>query len=223
MRRLFHYIYTGLQDSTEPARGANKRNLSISNLCKVIDQKQESAASSTSVHVPIEKSKREQANAKQEAGADAALKADDLMKVQATIESSEVPTYGGQDQQATSFYRLDDKSHHKASRFDQQQNLKAVTLGRSLKSNSIIQLENEITRNKRQSKRQSRRQGASPNEKAISDACSIIVEHQRDSEPRKTADDGNQSSAAANKVEQLKKRIERLSRQAKKTINDKKQ
>ena len=37
MRRLFHYIYTGLRDPAEPGKGAHRRSMSISNLCKVID------------------------------------------------------------------------------------------------------------------------------------------------------------------------------------------
>jgi hypothetical protein len=53
IKQLFHFIFTGLQDPTEPKRGAEKRSLSIHDLCKVIDHKKEAIAVAPPTRVAI--------------------------------------------------------------------------------------------------------------------------------------------------------------------------
>jgi len=129
MRRLFHFIYTGLKNANEPEKGANKRNLSISNLCKIIDSKVQAVQTPKSA---VRDNYRT---------TDAALKPDDLKKAKATIESSEAPTHGGRDEPTSPYNSMPRQSYRKASRFDQQESNPKLqmTLGcSSLQTNSII-------------------------------------------------------------------------------------
>lgn len=86
-KRLFNFIYTGLTDPEEPIEGASRRYLSISDLCKVIDHKKVASVREGRPR-PDHGQKHNPQNAK--------IKADDVKKQQATIESSEALTYGEQ-------------------------------------------------------------------------------------------------------------------------------
>ena len=97
-RRLFNFIYTGLRDPSEPdqSKAQVQRHLSITDLCKVIDQTdisgsrenllkdQEKAVTGRQPQVPARH-------------LEAVMRTENLKKQTATIESSEAQTYGNKD------------------------------------------------------------------------------------------------------------------------------
>ena len=124
IRRLFHFIFTGMQDPTEPSSTTQQNNptsstryLSIADLCKIIDQTTGGATSSAAMLLAREELNHQDDSSaalnftlpshhhrKPENGtataanrhSDSVLRAEDLLKRQtATIESSEAKTFGG--------------------------------------------------------------------------------------------------------------------------------